>query len=143
MQQQHRTTGPAASTCSTSAPRCSCCNGAGPLQRHHVASRTIAPDAVVELCRICHELLHARNASLWRGSRRDVDLVELMRLGLHRLAETLDFSRQQRPELFVDGSLLAGAVTAYFGLQQFVIAAASALDAIAETLIESEHEVTR
>jgi len=119
------------------------CGHPGQVQLHHVASRAVAPDAVIPLCRSCHEALHANNAPLWRTPRQDPGQAALARLGTHRLAESVEFLSAERPNLYLDGSLVAGVVTAYAGALSVVIASAVALDAIAELLLASTQEVRR
>lgn len=130
-------------TRSDPAPRCALCGHVGPLQQHHIASRAIAPDAVVDICRACHEALHARNAPLWRAPRHVAGPVELARLGLHRLSETVEFCRDQSPSLFVDGSLVVGAVCAYQGARSIAVASVGVFDTVGELLLIAQREARR
>lgn len=74
------------------------------LVGHHVIGRLLAPAAVVTLCEPCHVQLHRRRAKLWRNptcnpsngqpahsATEPESAIESVRLGLLRLAETVDF----------------------------------------------------
>jgi hypothetical protein len=95
---------------------CLACGSAQELISHHVASKAIAPDATVTLCRTCHVRLHAQHSRLWRAPLWPTP-VEVARLGLLRLAETVDLLTTAAPVL------------------------SEALDRIAELLLDERHHV--
>ena len=69
---------------------CLVCKATDQLVDHHVVGRTVAPPAVVPLCRSCHEQLHAGNPRLWRGRPDDLGHIETSRRAVLRLAEIVE-----------------------------------------------------
>jgi len=96
--------------------RCLACGSADELISHHVAGKAIAPNAEIPLCSICHVCLHAQHSRLWRAPLWPTP-AELARLGLLRLAETVDLLTTAGPVL------------------------SEALDRIAELLLDERHHV--